>query len=183
MLKFSKLTWVALIPLMVIVSSSCEIFVLEVLNRSEKDKVKKYMKNESFVITHIEELKQERLNWNSPLTTLIDTVYDLSGTFEFSRERESRYDPFIFTAQDGSTYQLYWNLYDEDADDDEPRLFFYADESMGNWDENPFNIAETYVASDGLTIDAYGEKVLELSQFFENRFGIRSLKITLTLQE
>lgn len=168
---------------MVVGLNSCHWFILEELNRSEKDKVKKYMKDETFVITHIAELKQERQGWDLPLTTLIDTIYDLTGTFEFSRERESRYDPLTFIAQNGSTHQLYWELYDEDKEDNEPRLFFYADEMMGKWNENPFNIAETYVPHDGLDIDEYGEKVLKMSQFFENSYGIRSLEITLTLQE
>lgn len=182
MIKSIHFPWVVGI-LLLFASSSCQLFILEELNRSEKDKVKKYIKDETFVITHIEELKQERLGWNFPLTTLIDTVYDLTGSFTFGRDRKLRYDPVTFTAQDGSIHQVHWELYDEDAEDDEPRLFFHADEALGIWADNPFNIAQTYAASDGLDIDAYGEKEFKLSQFFENSYGIRSLKITLTLQE
>lgn len=184
MLKLRKITWIAIIPMMLLLFNSCEIILLDALRRTEKDRIRKYMKDETFVITHIEELKQERLNWNFPLTTLIDTVYDVTGSFTFSRDGKLRYDPVVFTAQDGSTHQVFWDLYDEDVEENDPRLYFYADESLGEWEENPFNIAQTYNAVvDGLDIDTYGEKELTLSQFFENSYGIWSLKITLTLQE
>lgn len=140
------------------------------------------MKNETFAITEVHEIIEEREGWNMPYTTVLDTLYPISGTFLFETDRD-RFNPVTYTDENGAIANVRWELYDEDAEDDEPRLFFYSDEMMGKWEESPFEACQVYTTFDGLTVDEYGETELKLSQNgVEERFGRRSLFITLTLK-
>ncbi|MGB0430621.1 MAG: hypothetical protein ACPGLV_09120 [Bacteroidia bacterium] len=178
-----KRSLLLILPLALILNS-CTLPLIEELNRSVKDKVKKYMKNETFDIVEVHEIIEERGGWNMPFTVTRDSIYPMEGQFYFERERETRYDPVTFTNSEGASTTLKWNLYDESAEDDEPRLFFYIDDMMGKWEECPFEATEVYRSSDGLRVDEYGESILELSQDgVENRFSKRSLFIKLKLME
>jgi hypothetical protein len=143
------------------------------------------MKKETFEITEVHEIIEERDDWSSPFTVVRDTFYNIKGSFFFETDGErERYDPVTFTDDLGKEHVVKWELYDESADDDHPRLFFHKDVMLGIWEECPFEVTEVYSNHDGLNVDEFGEAFLELSQDgVEYRFSRRSLFIKLKLIE